>query len=498
MPQNSRHPSYLFYQPQWQRCHDAMAGTDAVKGAGEVYLPRPSGMAPRDYQAYKARPAWFGASARVQQGLKGLIFREPPEITIPARLAEDIKDVTRTGIGLETFSDHAVGQHLETGRIGILIDLPQEEQTANLVRPQWRLYRAGQIINWWQGRTATGGVGYVRVVLEEEVDSLDPVYPHDTYRHADLLQWRELVIEDGVYIVRLWRRPSGSSTEFVLVDEHVPLRRGTPLDFLPFDVQNADTSDAILSPPPLLDVVDINLSHYRTSADYEHELHMTSLSTLWITGWDYTEKDISVGGLTALIIPEAEARVGYAEVTGHGLQAKLDKLKADEARMAVLGARLLEPQQRIVEAAETHQLRQNAETSIMEAYADAVSGLLTKALRWHAWWAGVTEKQNDETISLTLNTDFLPTKVDAQTLTALVSAWQAGALTQEDLYENLRQGSLLAPGVLFEEWQAKLAEQGALALLAGPLAGMNAQNGPGEPIGGVRSHGNDRTASQRP
>jgi hypothetical protein len=293
--------------------------------------------------------------------------------------------------------------------------------------------------------------------------------------------WRELLLEDGTYVVRLWRKVRSPQGEgFILVGERVPTRRGASLDFLPFLILNADSLDMILGSPPLLDVVDVNLSHYRTNADYQHELHMCSLATPVVTGHDNTEDEFKIGALIAWILPEPQAKAYYLEVSGHGLQAKLDKLKEDEAQMAVLGARLLEPQKQAVEAAETHQLRQNAEMSIMEAYADAASVLLTKALRWHTWWAGLTEDLDDETISLTLNTDFLPTKVDAPTLTALVSAWQAGALTQEDLYENLRQGSLLAPGVLFEEWQAKLAEQGALALLAAPHFGLNGQEEPGQ------------------
>jgi hypothetical protein len=131
----------------------------------------------------------------------------------------------------------------------------------------------------------------------------------------------------------------------------------------------------------------------------------------------------------------------------------------------VLGARLLEPQQRAVESAETHAIRQSAELSIMQAYAQATSTLLTTVLRWHAWWAGFTETLQDEAISVALNTDFLSTSMDAPTLTALVGAWEKGALTQEDLFYNLQQGERLAPGVDYEEWRKRLLQQGALTLV---------------------------------
>jgi hypothetical protein len=189
---------------------------------------------------------------------------------------------------------------------------------------------------------------------------------------------------------------------------------------------------------------------------------MTSLATPYVTGWDNLDAAMQIGASTAWILPPPEARVGFLEVSGAGLSAKLAKLQAAEGQMAVLGARLLEPQRRGVEAAETHQIRQSAETSMMEAYAQAMSAVLTQALRWHAWWAGATEAVDDATLRVALNTDFVPATLDAPTLTALVAAWQAWGLTQADLYYNLAQGEMLEPGVTAEAWAAKLAQEQGL------------------------------------
>lgn len=482
MPQDTRHPAYVHFAAQWQRCRDAMEGTDSIKGrrtpsapalvgervppAGTAYLPRPSGMTAHDYQAYQTRACWFGASARVRQGLTGLIFREPPVITTPARLTEQLQDITGTGVALDAFAQHAVLDHLTTGRIGILLDLPEEAMAANAVRPQWTLVRAEQIINWFPRRTPEGTLAFAQVVLEEDVDVPDP---HDPYLHQPLRQWRELVMADGIYVIRLWRKVQQTTGEsWVLLEERVPTRRGVPLTFIPFEVLNADSLDDILGSPPLLDVVDVNLSHYRTNADYQHELHMCSLATPYVTGWENTEAELRIGAMTAWIIPEPQARVGFLEISGHGLAAKLEKLKSDEAQMAVLGARLLEPQRRTVEAAETHQIRQSAEVSIIEAYALAAATLLTKILRWHTWWAGLTDVVDDKAVLMTLNTDFVPVTLDAPTLTALVGAWEAGAMTQADLYFNLARAKMLQPDITLEAWQATLRAEAPLPLLQIP------------------------------
>jgi hypothetical protein len=62
---NSTHPDYEAAAPQWSRARDVLSGEDAVKAAGEKYLPRMECQSDEDYAAYKARVAFFGAMAAV-------------------------------------------------------------------------------------------------------------------------------------------------------------------------------------------------------------------------------------------------------------------------------------------------------------------------------------------------------------------------------------------------------------------------------------------------
>ncbi len=62
MPVNSTHPDYDASLPAWLRARDVMAGEDAVKYAGEKYLPRLESQTDDEYNAYRARAAFFNAS----------------------------------------------------------------------------------------------------------------------------------------------------------------------------------------------------------------------------------------------------------------------------------------------------------------------------------------------------------------------------------------------------------------------------------------------------
>jgi hypothetical protein len=68
MPVNTCHPQYSAHEHQWKRCRDAVDGSDAVKAAGSQYLPGLSAQSTEEYEAYKMRALWYGASARTIQG----------------------------------------------------------------------------------------------------------------------------------------------------------------------------------------------------------------------------------------------------------------------------------------------------------------------------------------------------------------------------------------------------------------------------------------------
>jgi hypothetical protein len=68
-----------------------------------------------------------------------------------------------------------------------------------------------------------------------------------------------------------------------------------------------------------------------------------------------------------------------------------------------------------------------------------------------AEWSGVTGD-----ISFQLNTDYFDSTIGAQEITALVSAWQAGALSSESLFYSLQQGEVVQAGLTYEEEQARI------------------------------------------
>ena len=83
MPVNSTHPDYDANLAAWSRARAVIAGEDAVKAAGERFLPRLDAQTDDEYHAYKQRASFFNATARTADGFVGLIFRRPPFLKLP-------------------------------------------------------------------------------------------------------------------------------------------------------------------------------------------------------------------------------------------------------------------------------------------------------------------------------------------------------------------------------------------------------------------------------
>jgi len=457
MPVESTHPQYDAASGSWRRMRDVVAGQDAVHAARTDYLPRLRDQSDQDYDAYRLRATWFGATSRTIDALHGLMLRKPAMIDAPAAMDAMFEDVTLTGRTAQGFISDVSRETLEVGRVGVLVDFPRVQGAALTVgaaqamgaRPFVTLYRAESMLNWRSERI-NNRMTLVLVTLAETYLAEDDGYAA-TYKD----QLRVLRLIDGRYVQEIWRR-IGVGGSWGLVESVVPQIAGRPMAFIPMVIVGADAVGADVQPPPMLDMADLNLSHYRSTADLEHGAHYTGLPMLYVFGVHLDEgQKLYLGSQAALTSPDPAAKAGFVEFSGQGLGALESLIQRKEAQMAALGASMLTPQRRAVEAAETHEMRTSHETSMLADIAATVSQAMTTALEWLRDWAGISGD-----VLVRLNTDFVVTRMSAQELTALLSMWQSGGISRATLYHNLTSGELTRPGVTVEDEVAEIASEG--------------------------------------
>jgi hypothetical protein len=116
----------------------------------------------------------------------------------------------------------------------------------------------------------------------------------------------------------------------------------------------------------------------------------------------------------------------------------------------------------VSEAAQAIELRQSGENSILGVLAGSAGMSLTQVLKWAYWWNSTETWPDDmtrENVVLELNTDFSTKGLDATEITAMVNAWQNGALSLDSMLDAFRRGEVLPEGRTNEEESAMIAGQ---------------------------------------
>ncbi len=464
MPVDTPSAAYEDMKPRVAICRDCFRGSDVIKGAGDTYLPmlasHTKGTVGFDaYGKYKARALFFNAFARTVHGLNGLVFQKEVTIDVPSHVKDHVTDITLAGEDLEQFAADTMRESLITGGYGIMIDVPADAGVGK-DRPYWSRYQREDIVS--VRRTRVQGVQVLtRVVLRELVTDPDPEAADEEtvveqYRVLALTVSAEEDASGPTYTQQLWRKRKGAAEFTPYGPQIIPRRGTTPLDFIPFVLP-----DVVM--PPLLDLAYINISHYVSSADYKHGLHMVALPTPYVADMTHKPKDgapipFGPGVVWAL---NSGGSAGMCEFSGAGMSAIRDDMLDMIKMMATVGARLLEEAPQVAETASAVSMRHSGEHATLRTAVQFVEADLERALAMHAWWAGTGELEAARaSVTVELNKEFFTIRMDPQMLQQLVMAVQAGAMSGLTFWYNLELGGVARPGVTWEQEEQEIGNEG--------------------------------------
>jgi hypothetical protein len=447
MTTDYKHPDYGRFHPLWMKVRDACNGEDAVKSKGETYLPDPSESgasgATARYDRYLARAVYLNATGRTLQGLVGVAFANWPQVVTKHKILLD--DADGSGVGIIGQSQGMLSEVLQTGRAGLLADYSSiDEVTAKRlvtvadweragIRAFISAYSADSILTW-----ETQGQVLTRVVLLES---------HTVYENgeaASLPQLRELLLTGGRYVIKLWQKHT-STGAFVLVDTIKTNRSVIPFTFI-----GATSNDTSPDTPPLLDLANLNLAHFRNSADFEESAFLMGQPMLAISGvtdeWKESTGGVVFGSRTALVLPiGGDAKLLQAAPNTLAKEAMLDK----ERMMQMLGARLMTPGEAVKTATQSA-AETKAAYSVLSLACDNVSHAYTRVLQW----------LDDANASFAIDTRFNDLTLDANAIRETVAAWQAGIVPQSDAVGLLQRLGVIDQAKTVQQVAEEIERQG--------------------------------------
>jgi hypothetical protein len=407
---------------------------------------------------YIERGSYVNFTSSTYTAFLGLLFRKDPDIKVPEFFKDRLANIDNRGSDIITFCKKLASGIIKHGRAGVLIDyIPEQEQQIGkkLHGMPFLSYYDAHSITQWRPAIVDGEMTVDQVVLREIYSA--PKEIGSTIR----VRYRLLELNaQGYYQVRTFeQRPGG---EFVAGPPVIPGK--TPLRRIPFFFMNPLDLSTDIHRAPIQDLVDLNLDHFRFSADHASALHVVSVPQRVFIGLpeDLAHNFNSAGPQNIYLPPDSS--VEYLEMKADGISGNERALAAIENQMREIGVDLLSDARRGPETASAARIHQHSRTSMLSNIAGTMSiglqAVLTECLRWDV----ITGKCNVE-----LNQKYDDAGADQAILGELNRMHRDGQISDETYYYNLKRMELLPPELTFEEYLGQRETQKP-TLLGSPMA----------------------------
>jgi hypothetical protein len=441
-------------QPKWAKIDALIGGTEAMRAAGEKYLPK---FPAEDEESYKYRVATstlFNGLARTLENMAAKPFAEAITYTDIDKVAEEwLTDIDQCGNNLTVFAHSLFVEGMAKGLTHILVEHPvalnddgslmyptKAAEDAAGVRPYLVHIKPGQVLGW---RTMKGANGAEVLAMLRFMECVEQ--PDGEFGTAAIEQIRVLV--PGA-----WATYRKSTAPGVNKDEWLLDKQGTTtLDFIPLVTFYTKRTGFMTATPPLIDLADLNIKHWQSSSDQDSILHTARVPILAISGLNDEDK-IEIGAKAFLRLPIG-ATAAYVEHTGAAIDAGRVSLQDLENQMRAMGAELLVEAQ-VASTATQNSIEDGEAKCQLARMVQGEEDALDNALDiMH------TMKRMEYKGSIDIFDDFSSDAVLASAgpfIIALVQLVNNGLLDKESAFEEMQRYGILNPDLVWKDVQDKI------------------------------------------
>ena len=418
-------------------------GTNYIRDLSETYLPQEPREDDDAYTTRVDRSVLSPYTSRLIETAAGAILRKPIHIEGDPYWLELAENIDGLGSSINEYARRALVSSLTYGHSAILVDYPSATAALNLAeeramgrRPYFVHVDAPQI--WgWRKDSGTNRLLQVRIhdydvrplneFGEEQIEQMRVIYPgrYDLYTL-------------GQEIVEFSETGDYSLPEIPLVPIYSN-RRGL-----------------LVSQPPLLDIANLNITHYQRQADLIHALHIAAMPTLVLEGWDDTTGSATMGVNYAIAMQPGN-KAYYVQADATSFDAQMNELQSLEQQMSTLGVTKLFGQKFVAESAEAKRIDQAQSNSVLSIISQELESALNQAFAFAAQYVGM------ESPEVTIDRDFDFYRLIGQDVSVLTQLNQLGKISDSMLLEILRRGEILPDNINIED-EEEAAGKSALEL----------------------------------
>ena len=423
--------AYLAMQNNLMLVNTLIAGTDAMREAGELYLPREPKESKEAYDNRLSRSVLHNAFADAIQKLVGKPFSKPVTLkeNTPDQIKDWTEDIDRCGNNITTFARDVFEQALADGLTHILVDFPPSDPERSLADEQaeetrpYAVHIKAEDLFAWNFATINGVKELTQIRIRETTTEQDGLWGEK------LVQRIRVIYPDRFELYEL-----NKDNKWMLIDTaEITLGRIALVTFY------TGRTGFMTAKPPLLDLAHLNVQHWQSDSDQEHILHFIRFPLLHGAGFNQEQQQIEIGPNRMIMSEDVQSRLEYVEHSGAAVEAGRQSLRDKEEKMDAMGSQLLVRRPGDVTA--TSDALSTAKTdSALQDMVRRLENVFSEVFFLMAGWAGL---DSEESGGISINQDFGLSMVTGSDDDTLLRARMAGEISQETYLSELkRRGKL--------------------------------------------------------
>lgn len=487
MSVETAHPLYVKNKPDWDKI-DNVCDNQNVEQYLVTLNPEDKSEANKARNAaYRKRAVFYALSGETVAGFIGTIFDKEPTLELNDPKLDYIRE-NSDGAGQSIYqqSQEVAEQVIRKGRAGLYVSYPPVEgPTSKADEGKYfatiRHCTAQQVINW---RTKNYGAKTVLSLVVIETEEEEPSAT-DPYTLEIVKEIRELILDqdydeetgekigEPYYRERHWRETvcgaDGKPLEYdpqtglvqddnagwYLKADFIPTKaNGSRFDVIPFTFVGSQNNLPDIDVPPMKGIVNLNIAHYRNSADHEDELFFCAQAQPYIDDTDVSQTQIDemkkVGAYwgSRTVFP---VKVGIAQVQPTTALSQAMKGKVD--LMVGLGARMLQPGSAVKTATQSGG-EQKVALSVLSLIASNISEAFNMCLGWVSEYMGASGEASFE-----LNRDYAFVVQDSQELGLMMNGFDTGKVPVGDFVRYMQKKGLFLESKSAEEYAEEISSR---------------------------------------
>jgi len=335
----TKHAEYSANIAAWQA---------AVKAKGKEYLPVPETFEDGDrYKEYLDRAVFYGVTGKTLKSNIGSAFNKLPDFKRPDDLEYLDRNADGSGRSIYQASQYMLSLMLKHYRCGVYVDYPQVAPSRNRAEdkqknafPMIHILKAASVVDWDHiivgNQKKTSFVKILESVSSRTADG----FGRETKEQYRVLRLEDAGMGEFVYTVQIYTQ--SEKGEWVTGDKYIPTDyHGKTWSYIPFTFCGAVDNTDEIDNAPLLELADLNLAHYKNSADVEESGFVVGQPIISMP--DVTTEQYKIAKDEGLTVGSRRGFPTKIEIVQAKENNLAKQLMTDKwAQMKEMGARLIE------------------------------------------------------------------------------------------------------------------------------------------------------------